>query len=70
MVDVESGICKREGFPLFTGRTRRYFRIFRVGQGNLIQELTHGVTVTNEWMKEMINGDVGKKHLGKSTAKW
>src|SRR5690625_2513806 len=29
--------------------------------GNPIQELTHGVTVTNEWMDEMVAGDVDKR---------
>ena len=30
-------------------------------EGNPIQELTHGVTVTNQWMQEMIDGDVDKR---------
>ena len=30
-------------------------------EGNPIQELTHGVTVTNDWMQEMIDGDVEKR---------
>mgnify|MGYP000888553894 FL=1 len=30
-------------------------------EGNPIQELTHGVTVTNQWMQEMIAGDVDKR---------
>jgi ribonucleoside-diphosphate reductase alpha chain len=30
-------------------------------EGNPIQELTHGVTVTNEWMQQMIDGDVEKR---------
>ena len=33
-------------------------------EGNPIQELTHGVSVTNEWMKEMIDGDMEKGILG------
>jgi ribonucleoside-diphosphate reductase alpha chain len=31
-------------------------------EGNPIQELTHGVTVTNEWMQSMIDGDAKKKN--------
>ena len=30
-------------------------------EGNPIQELTHGVTVTNDWMQEMIDGDDKKR---------
>ena len=30
-------------------------------EGNPIQELTHGVTVTNDWMQEMIDGDNDKR---------
>jgi ribonucleoside-diphosphate reductase alpha chain len=30
-------------------------------EGNAIQELTHGVTVTNKWMDEMIAGDTDKR---------
>ncbi|CAM3741544.1 ribonucleoside-diphosphate reductase subunit alpha [Erysipelothrix urinaevulpis] len=32
-------------------------------EGNPIQELTHGVTVSNEWMEAMINGDQEKRAL-------
>lgn len=32
-------------------------------EGDPIQELTHGVTVTDEWMKEMIAGDSEKRAL-------
>ena len=32
-------------------------------EGNPIQELTHGVTVTNDWMQEMIDGDVEKRTI-------
>ena len=31
-------------------------------EGNPIQELTHGVSVSNEWMKEMIDGDMEKRN--------
>ena len=30
-------------------------------EGNPIQELTHGVTVTDEWMRSMIDGDIEKR---------
>lgn len=32
-------------------------------EGNSIQELTHGVTVTDQWMEEMISGDQEKRQL-------
>ena len=32
-------------------------------EGNPIQELTHGVTVTDDWMQEMIDGDSEKRAL-------
>lgn len=32
-------------------------------EGNAIQKLTHGVTVTDKWMKEMIDGDIEKRSL-------
>lgn len=32
-------------------------------EGNPIQELTHGVTVTNQWMESMIGGDSEKRIL-------
>ena len=32
-------------------------------EGNPIQELTHGVTVTDKWMEEMIEGDQEKRNL-------
>ena len=32
-------------------------------EGNPIQELTHGVTVTNKWMEEMIAGDSDKRAI-------
>ncbi len=32
-------------------------------EGNAIQELTHGVTVTDDWMQEMIDGDQQKRTL-------
>ncbi|HIC32149.1 MAG: ribonucleoside-diphosphate reductase subunit alpha [Flavobacteriaceae bacterium] len=30
-------------------------------EGNPIQELTHGVTVTSQWMQDMVDGDVEKR---------
>ena len=32
-------------------------------EGNPIQELTHGVTVSDKWMQEMIDGDVSKREI-------
>lgn len=32
-------------------------------EGAPIQDLTHGVTVTDKWMKEMIAGDAGKRSI-------
>lgn len=32
-------------------------------EGNPIQELTHGVTVTNDWMRAMIDGDIEKRKV-------
>lgn len=32
-------------------------------EGNPIQKLTHGVTVTNEWMQSMIDGDAEKRAI-------
>ncbi len=32
-------------------------------EGNPIQELTHGVTVGNQWMEEMIAGDIEKRTI-------
>ena len=32
-------------------------------EGNPIQELTHGVTVTDKWMQEMIDGDYEKRSI-------
>ncbi|PID70118.1 ribonucleoside-diphosphate reductase subunit alpha [bacterium DOLZORAL124_38_8] len=32
-------------------------------EGNLIQKLTHGVTVSDEWMQSMIDGDADKRAL-------
>lgn len=32
-------------------------------EGNAIQKMTHGVTVTDKWMKEMIEGDTKKRSV-------
>ncbi len=32
-------------------------------EGNIIQKLTHGITVTDKWMQEMIDGDKEKRRL-------
>ncbi len=32
-------------------------------EGNPIQQLTHGVTVSNDWMQEMVDGDVEKRTI-------
>ena len=32
-------------------------------EGNPIQELTHGITVTDQWMRQMIDGDTDKRTL-------
>jgi ribonucleoside-diphosphate reductase alpha chain len=32
-------------------------------EGNAIQKLTHGVTVTDKWMQEMIDGDTKKRKI-------
>ncbi len=32
-------------------------------EGNPIQELTHGVTVSDKWMQEMIDGDLDKRNI-------
>jgi len=32
-------------------------------EGNTIQKMTHGVTVTDKWMKEMIDGDAKKRSV-------
>ena len=34
-------------------------------EGNPIQELTHGVSVTDKWLQEMIDGDVEKVLFGR-----
>jgi ribonucleoside-diphosphate reductase alpha chain len=39
------------------------------GEGHPIQEMSFAVTVTNSWMKEMVDGDMGKRQLWGSVIK-
>ncbi|GEQ85136.1 ribonucleoside-diphosphate reductase, alpha chain [Patiriisocius marinistellae] len=64
MVDVVSQGSVRRGrfspyLPIDHADIKEFLEIG--SEGNPIQELTHGVTVTNEWMEEMIAGDVEKR---------
>ena len=64
MVDVVSqGSVRRGRFsPYLPVEHPDIMEFLEIGtEGNPIQELTHGVTVTNEWMREMIDGDVEKR---------
>lgn len=66
MVDVVSQGSVRRGrfspyLPLEHPDAEEFLKIG--SEGNPIQELTHGVTVTNQWMEEMINGDIEKRSL-------
>ena len=64
MVDVVSqGSVRRGRFsPYLPVDHPDIMEFLEIGtEGNPIQELTHGVTVTNEWMQEMIDGDVEKR---------
>lgn len=64
MVDVVSqGSVRRGRFsPYLPIDHPDIMEFLEIGtEGNLIQELTHGVTVTNEWMQDMIDGDVDKR---------
>ena len=67
MVDVVSqGSVRRGRFsPYLPVEHNDILEFLDIGtEGNPIQELTHGVTVTNKWMNEMINGDVEKETFG------
>ncbi|MEP2280516.1 MAG: ribonucleotide-diphosphate reductase subunit alpha, partial [Maribacter sp.] len=60
MVDVVSQGSVRRGrfspyLPVEHADIKEFLEIGT--EGNPIQELTHGVTVTNEWMQEMVDGD-------------
>ena len=65
MVDVVSqGSVRRGRFsPYLPIEHKDILEFLNIGtEGNPIQELTHGVSVTNEWMKEMIDGDMEKRN--------
>ncbi len=66
MVDVVSQGSVRRGrfspyLPIEHADIKEFLEIGT--EGNSIQELTHGVTVTNEWMQSMIDGDTEKRAL-------
>ncbi|ADV50488.1 ribonucleoside-diphosphate reductase subunit alpha [Cellulophaga sp. E16_2] len=66
MVDVVSqGSVRRGRFsPYLPVEHPDISEFLEIGtEGNPIQELTHGVTVTNEWMQEMIDGDSDKRAI-------
>lgn len=64
MVDVVSqGSVRRGRFsPYLPIDHPDIMEFLEIGtEGNPIQQLTHGVTVSNQWMQEMIDGDVKKR---------
>ena len=66
MVDVVSqGSVRRGRFsPYLPVEHADIMEFLEIGtEGNPIQELTHGVTVTNEWMQEMVEGDEKKRAI-------
>jgi len=66
MVDVVSqGSVRRGRFsPYLPVEHPDIMEFLEIGtEGNPIQELTHGVTVTNKWMQEMIDGDADKRAI-------
>ncbi len=66
MVDVVSqGSVRRGRFsPYLPIEHKDISEFLDIGtEGNPIQELTHGVTVTDKWMTEMIQGDVEKRNI-------
>lgn len=66
MVDVVSqGSVRRGRFsPYLPVEHPDIMEFLEIGtEGNPIQELTHGVTVTNKWMEEMIAGDQDKRTI-------
>lgn len=66
MVDVVSqGSVRRGRFsPYLPVEHPDIMEFLEIGtEGNPIQELTHGVTVTNQWMEEMIAGDEAKRSI-------
>tara|TARA_R110002051_G_scaffold13808_9_gene45678 strand:- start:6382 stop:8166 length:1785 start_codon:yes stop_codon:yes gene_type:complete len=66
MVDVVSqGSVRRGRFsPYLPVEHPDISEFLEIGtEGNSIQELTHGVTVTNEWMQAMVDGDGDKRAI-------
>ncbi|MDO6761445.1 ribonucleoside-diphosphate reductase subunit alpha [Tamlana sp. 2_MG-2023] len=66
MVDVVSqGSVRRGRFsPYLPVEHPDINEFLEIGtEGNSIQELTHGVSVTDKWMQEMIEGDVDKRSI-------
>ena len=66
MVDVVSqGSVRRGRFsPYLPVEHKDILEFLAIGtEGNPIQELTHGVTVGNEWMEQMIAGDREKRAI-------
>jgi len=66
MVDVVSqGSVRRGRFsPYLPIEHNDIMEFLEIGtEGNPIQQLTHGVTVTNEWMEEMVAGDQDKRTI-------
>ena len=66
MVDVVSqGSVRRGRFsPYLPVEHHDINEFLDIGtEGNPIQELTHGVSVTDKWMEEMIGGDLEKRNI-------
>ena len=66
MVDVVSqGSVRRGRFSPYLPVEHNDIKEFLdIGtEGNPIQELTHGVTVSDKWMQEMIDGDTEKRNI-------
>ena len=66
MVDVVSqGSVRRGRFsPYLPVEHNDILEFLDIGtEGNPIQELTHGVSVTDNWLNEMIDGDVEKRAI-------
>lgn len=66
MVDVVSqGSVRRGRFsPYLPVEHPDIMEFLEIGtEGNPIQELTHGVTVSNQWMQDMIDGDENKRAI-------
>lgn len=64
LVDIASqGSMRRGAFsPYLPIEHPDILEFLKIGsEGNPIQKLTHGVTVTDNWMKEMINDDYEKR---------